>query len=251
MTRLFRLILLVLILLFAFTLSAQDDDTCNLDLTNAIRDLKSAQADIENGSATSAMQIMEDVQTQIADILAACEYLTIDLPQTITSNDEAFGSSVTVHYPDGWVAEQVFASIDLANSQETLDLSQLDDVTLTLPEGAIYTNVTVVSRDIVAFIVPDGEDLTPLSIINAVFTSAIAEDFDLEDPIEETLNGRSAATIVLTGNAEEMTRAFVVIVAVDDGFVVLAAATNPNETDFDDTVRAIAGAVEATFTDSE
>lgn len=253
MIRLFRLTLLVLILLSAFTLSAQDDDTtttCSPELINMLRELKSAEADAQQGNVT---QNLDDIQAQIAEIRAICSHDRLDLPQSITSEESDFSFPLTVQYPAGWVGQEDFGVIYLADSQEMLDLiEESPDITPDLEEDTVAVVVVGLNSEFLSLFFEDGDVVTPVSVLEVTLLGDNNEGLNFEPIQIEFLNDRPAASVIAVGtNTGELARVFAISVEMDDGYVLVTAVTNPNETDFDDTVRAIAASVEATFTDSE
>ena len=172
-----------------------------------------------------------------------------DLSQSITSEDPNFGGSITVNYPEGWVAMENGGGVSLSESQETLDLAQsATDTAPVLEENTIAVTISPLAPEVVSFFIEEGQEATPAILLEATILSGGTETIDAE-PVEIVdINGKSGATVVaVSNNPDEPGRIFAVAVAVGDGYVLVAAITNPDETDYDDTVRAIAGAVEATF----
>ncbi len=164
---------------------------------------------------------------------------SVDLPQTLTS-ESLVGGSFTVDYPEGWVSQDLGGAVFLANSQETLDLAMSSTSEApSLESDTIVVLVTAIDNS------ATGGALTLESILNS---SSLGDGSEGAESQEETLNGKSAASIVgTTGSEGALVRTFTIVVEVDGGFVSVNAITPEGETGFDDTVRAIAGSVEATF----
>ncbi|MEQ8671794.1 MAG: hypothetical protein RLP44_16035 [Aggregatilineales bacterium] len=172
-----------------------------------------------------------------------------DLSQSITAEDPNFGGSLTVNYPEGWVATDSGGVISLAESQATLDLAQnATDTAPALEENTVFVSITPLAPELVSIFIEEGQTATPAILLDATILAGGTDTLDVQ-PVEITdINGKSGATVsAVSTNADEPGRLFAVAVAVDNGYVIVTAITNPDETDFDDTVRAIAGAVEATF----
>ncbi|MEQ8671795.1 MAG: hypothetical protein RLP44_16030 [Aggregatilineales bacterium] len=249
MKPIFRLSVIILIVCFAMSLSAQDDpaDTCTIDLINAIRDLKAAQAEAQQDNLYSAVQLMESVQAQIADILAGCENLEIDLSQTGTAEDADFGYTFTVNYPEGWAFSDYAGLLSIANSEALLARVYEDE--LTLEDGQIVIiglPLVGVTADALG-LAEDATAADAVELISGIFFGGHDTETNFNDPENVELNGKSATIMSGSATVNGITAyGSTIAVQVDGGFAVFTARYNG---DFDAEIRAIVGSAELSTTE--
>lgn len=179
---------------------------------------------------------------------------SVALPQTITSEDPNFGGSLTVSYPEGWVAQDAGGAVAVANSQETLDTAQAATGAPDMGDNAVFATIQALGPQMLSFFMDEGAEMSPAAVLNATLLSGSEDEEGVEigEVQEETLNGKSAATVVATSSGESGEgRIFGVAVEVNGGYVVVGAITALGEEDFDDEIRAIAGSIEASFDTGE
>lgn len=176
----------------------------------------------------------------------------VDLSQSITAEEPEFGSSISVNYPEGWVANSEGGVILLANTQEMMDLANAGgSETPDIDEDQVFMSVQPLPLDIVTFLIDEGEDVTAAAVLSSAFLGTLGEGFEVSEVEELTINGNNAAAANATSEAEgDAGRIYAIAVEVEGGYLAFSAITAPGEEDFDATVRAIAESSSVTFTSS-
>lgn len=193
----------------------------------------------------------------LAFVLSACNGVSNDtsdttnntradigaLSQTITSVNNV-GDSLTVTYPEGWLALDALSQVYLADSEATLEMAQ-GASTPQLEDNNVIVIISTVTTESVALSFAEGTELTPVMILEMTIPASM----DVQPVEAETINGKSAATgVAVSSSLTDPGRVFAVAVEVEGGYIIVTAITAQDETDFDDTIRAIAGEAEVTFT---
>jgi hypothetical protein len=156
----------------------------------------------------------------------------IQLTQSITTEN----GTITVSYPDGWAAQDVFGSITLTNNP-----ALLNSTTQTVGTGNLVGNINyVVSLNLADFGLEEGA--TPLEVLTALQT--LEPDLPvISPPTAFDANGKAAAisTVALTLDGQSAD-SVIVILDAQDGYGQLSFIVSPGEAaTFEPTIRAIAG----------
>gem|GEM_PF-3041594 len=166
--------------------------------------------------------------------------------ETTTVESGEFGGTITVNFPEGWVAEGDNGAVLIANSEEVMaieDPTSVDEI----PQGSVLISLSIIPGDIIEVLglTPDS---SPAEVIE-LFSSFMGgdsmpefgetEEFEVDDN-EAARSTGSDATISATLYAVEK----------DGNFTFGFGATRPDEVDqFADTIQAIIAS--ATFTATE
>lgn len=175
---------------------------------------------------------------------------TVDLPQTITTTDDA-GGVLTVSYPAGWFAQEFSGSVVVGNDEEvfTSDAAQL-------PSGqTIGTILALPTAMLGVFGLP--ENPSTADVLANFMENTRNEDPDAQftfgEPQTLTLNGKQAALQSGTGtDANGTSDVVVIVVETGAGFVLVSFTAPENEAaNFDAQVRGIAGSVDFIMPEAE
>lgn len=118
-TRLMIGLLVLALLLPLSTVSAQENIPpagCTIELETLILELVQAQRAADAGNTFQAVQLLDTIQAQIADLVATCEGVTLPLPLSHTALD----GSVAFNYPADWHLVGLDPGVYLLASSSTL-----------------------------------------------------------------------------------------------------------------------------------
>ncbi len=148
----------------------------------------------------------------------------VELTQTETVDAEEFGGSISVSYPEGWVAQSEAGAIFVGTSEEALAID--DPTTAEIPEGAAIMNITVLPAEM-GSVMGIEADASAADVLG-VFTAFMAGDDmpEFSDVEEIDVDGATVATT--TGNDENFT-ATIYAVVNDGTFVIGFGATRADE----------------------
>lgn len=159
-----RIIIGLLVILLALPvgmINAQDTPgDCTVELETLILTMVQAQRAADSGNTFLAVQDLDAVQAELADIVARCEGVLFPMPLTYMAPDE----SVTFYYPEGWVFRAVDTNIYLIASSGAL-MERLND----------GDELSMGDQAIILFVIPLDEPVTSPANLDEV-ALAFAED---------------------------------------------------------------------------
>lgn len=163
----------------------------------------------------------------------------VSLSQSISYEDDS-GGTTTISYPDGWVANTEDGTINLATSEDIL--AETPD---TPASGQVIATTLFIPSEMTSAFLTADEEASPMAIATAFSSNFGAEEDNLNDAEEVTIDGKSAA--VVTGQVDEAAIVMVIIDSGDGAYAVVIAGTAAGEGDsIRPTIEAMAGSIEYT-----
>ena len=237
----FTFVLLIIILLVGMVspVVAQDDDSsCDYQqIADDLGLLVDSLADADDPDA-----VLVEIETVISTAKVECAETYTDggdfeLSQSISLEDPDMGITVTVKYPDGWVANNDQGQIEFANSQYALDADE--------PEDGMVAGMSMGFTAEMATLFGAGEGAGPAAIVSVFVGIFAGEGGEFGDPETFEVDGKSAAMVGGSATADGVTLNMVLVV-IDEGagFGIIIIATPDDIDQYETLAKDIAGALE-------
>lgn len=165
---------------------------------------------------------------------------SVNLSQNLSYEDE-MGATVSIDYPEGWVAADENGSASFASAEELLAQAQGAD----LPDvgaGEVVAISLALPSEMASFMVEDGEDVSAISLANSFVTNLVDGEGTVGDVEETTIGDQTAA--VVQGTDQDVDVVLVTIDLGDGNYALVFGATAAGEgDDIRATIEAMAGSV--------
>lgn len=166
----------------------------------------------------------------------------VNLSQSASYSDPA-GLSLTMSYPEDWVANTEDGSINVANGEDVLSRVGGDSIPQDGEVGGVFSALSLADLGL-------GADLPLMDIYSVVqgFMAGGEGGFSFGDAEEFTTNGKSGIVAFGTGEFEgETADAGLYLLNTDAGLVMgIGVAPEGELAQYDDTFRAMLGTAEVT-----
>ncbi len=154
-------LLVILLALPVGMINAQDTPgNCTVELETLILTMVQAQRAADAGNTFQAVQDLDAIQAELADLVTRCEGVLFPMPLSYTDPDE----SVTFNYPENWVFRAVDTNIYLVASSSAL-MQRLND----------GDDLSTGDQAIILFVMPLDEPVTSPANLDEI-ALAFAED---------------------------------------------------------------------------
>jgi hypothetical protein len=164
-----------------------------------------------------------------------------NLSESFTATDP-MGTTITVNYPEGWVADGSGSLITIASSQEVLTAAGAGSTNFVPGEGEIALIVTVFPAEMAGAL---GE--SPEAVVTSLGATASEAGQNLEgEPETFEADGRQGAYQAGSITADEQTGdlAIAVITLADGGFALATGVAAEGQiAQYEDEIKAIAGSI--------
>ncbi|MCC6615646.1 MAG: hypothetical protein IT320_19410 [Anaerolineae bacterium] len=179
----------VLLLIITAPAAAQDEtQACDINLVEAIAALSQAQLSADSGNTGAAVETIEAVQAQLADIVSACAQTQAVLDRTYSPPDGAFA----VDYPQSWShLSPTRDVIALSNDQQVLNSAVENDLGNPLAPGSVVVVVGVLDTDETSLDEGDFDDF-----VAEFQDEGVVATIDLAGPIHSPEIGRYDARAI-------------------------------------------------------
>ena len=242
-----RVLLVLLLLLLAWPAQTQPDPCESPDITETAALFERAQTALADGAVGDGLALLAVVEADLERLLTRCtdkdvtddlvtpEPLALIETLTVSSSEAA----VQMRYPTGWAARPETTSTVFANTSRALDFT-------TVTPGQIVGSVTVFPRAGVSGFGVAPDDL-PSTVLEALLPTFIrpleVASLDVAEAFDA--NGQPAALVTGEVMQDERTDdAALVLVELQDDYVLIFMAGFETETALGALLRDIAGTVD-------